>query len=404
MTTALLVLVLGLALAGAAASVGVAAAAVSQHDLTRWVAYKLRGAGLGAARLLDDPGGVLATANALTTLGVIAAAAALPAVLAGHSLLFLGLFTLAVAAPLFVGAAYLAPRVIGRRWAEPIVARALPWVERAGRLLAPAIPAHEPSARTALAAVLSSGADTDAIAWADEIQVVSGVLAFSDRPVRELMTPRTAIVAIPEGMLAAEAAHVFGQSGRSRYPVYRRSLDEVIGVAHTIDLLFLQPDEPVRGHATLSVPGTTRSADLMLQMQRGGSHLAVVLDEFGGTAGLVTFGDLLNELVKEVFGRPESSAAEVPPPLLLELEGNTPAARVEEAFGVSLAVPGVPGVTTVAGLLIQALGRIPRAGERFLYRGLEFDVLGASATRLERVVVRPAPTRALALERAEERT
>ncbi|MGH7675097.1 MAG: transporter associated domain-containing protein [Gemmatimonadales bacterium] len=403
MTTALLVLLLGLALAGTAASVGVAAAAVSQHDLTRWVAYKLRGAGLGAARLLDDPGRVLATANALTTIGVIVAAAALPAVLAGHSLLFLGLFTLAVAAPLFVGAAYLAPRVVGRRWAEPIVAWALPWVDRAGRLLAPAIPTHTPTARTALAAVLSSGVDTDAIAWADEIQVVSGVLAFSDRPVRELMTPRTTIVAIPEGMLAGEAAHVFTQSGHNRYPVYRRSLDEVVGVAHTIDLLFLQPDEAVRGHAALSVPATTRSADLMLQMQRGGGHLAVVLDEFGGTAGLVTLGDLLNELVKEVFGRPAGTAAEVAPPLLLELEGNTPASRVEEAFGVSLAVAGGRGVTTVAGLLIQALGRIPRPGERFLYRGLEFDVLGASATRVERVVVRLGPARPLALERPEER-
>ncbi len=401
--TAALVLLLGLALAGAAASVGVAAAAVSQHDLTRWVAYKLRGAGLGAARLLDDPGRVLATANALTTLGVIAAAAALPAILAGHSLLFLGLFTLVVAAPLFVGAAYLAPRVVGRRWAERIVAWALPWVERAGRLLAPAIPAHPPSARTALAAVLSSGADTGAIAWADEIQVVSGVLAFSDRPVRELMTPRTAIVALPEGMLAGEAAHVFAQSGHSRCPVYRRSLDEVVGAAHTIDLLFLQPDEPVRGHAALSVPATMRAGDLMLQMQRGGVHLAVVLDEFGGTAGLVTFDDLLNELVKEVFGRPAAAGGDVAPPRLLEVDGNTPAARVEDAFGASLAPPGGPGVTTVAGLLIQALGRIPRPGERFLYRGLEFDVLAASATRLERVAVRPGTVRAVSLERPEDR-
>src|SRR5437660_771760 len=89
------------------------------------------------------------------------------------------------------------------------------------------------------------------------------------------MTPRTSIVAIPEGLLAAEAAHVCLQSGYSRYPVYRGSLDEVIGVTHAFDLLRLPPDAPVPVLPALVVPGTTRAADLMLDMQRGQSHLAV---------------------------------------------------------------------------------------------------------------------------------
>src|SRR5207249_9701293 len=91
-----------------------------------------------------------------------------------------------------------------------------------GRPLGAFIPWRDPSARSTLAAVLSN-ADTDALASADEMVVVSGVLAFADRPVKELMTPRTAIVAIPEGLLAAEAAHVCAQSGYSRYPVDRKS-------------------------------------------------------------------------------------------------------------------------------------------------------------------------------------
>src|SRR5256712_647551 len=148
MIGSLAVLLVGLGIAGASAAVGVATAAVSQLELTRWVSYKLRGAGAGA-RLLGNPGRMLATA------------------------------------------------------------------------------------------------DTDALASADEMVVVSGVLAFADRPVKELMTPRTAIVAIPEGLLAAEAAHVCAQSGYSRYPVYRGSLDDVVGVAHAFDLLALQPDAPV---------------------------------------------------------------------------------------------------------------------------------------------------------------
>jgi CBS domain containing-hemolysin-like protein len=398
MSSALLVLVLGLLIAGASAAVGVATAAVSQVELTRWVAYKLRGSG-AAEGALQNPGRVLATANTLTTLGVLLAAAAVPALLADTTPTFVGVFSVTVGVPLFISAAYLVPRVVGRRWAEPLVQRAVPAMDGAGALLAPFIPRRDPSTRTTLAALLSS-TETDALGATDEMAVVSGVLAFADRPVRELMTPRTAIVALPEGMLAAEAAHVFHQSGYSRYPVYRGSLDDVIGVAHTFDLLTLQPEDPVPVRPALSVPGATRAADLMLEMQRGGGHLAVVLDEFGGSAGLVTFEDLLKELVGEIFESPPRSSPQptAPPPRILELEGNAPLAALEE-LGVRVEIRGVQ---TVGGLLIHLLGRIPRAGGRFLFRGLEIDVLTASPTRVERVAVRPGPVRPMALDRSDE--
>jgi len=368
-----------------------------QIELTRWVSYKLRGAA-AAVRLLENPGMVLATANALTTLGIVLAAGAVPPLLARTTATFLGVFTVTVIVPLFVSAAYLVPRVVGRRWAEAIVSRAVPGMEWAGRVLAPFIPRREPSTRTALAAVLSS-AGTDALAAADEIEIVSGVLAFADRPVRELMTPRTAIVAIPEGMAAAEAAHVFAEAGYSRYPVYHGSLDEIVGVTHAFDLLQLQPEDPVPARPVLRVPATQHAAELMLAMQRGQGHLAVVLDEYGGTAGLVTFEDLLRALVREVFEEAEPAPEGALPPRLVELEGSAPAAKLEEAFGVKV---DSRGAQTVGGLLIQALGRIPRAGGRFFYKGLEFDVLAASATRVERVAVRPAGVRAISLDRPEE--
>ena len=338
-----------------------------------------------AAGVLDNPGRVLATANALTTVGIVCAAAAVPALLAQATPTFLGVFTVTVGVPLFVSATYLVPRVVGRRWAGPIVARAVPWVERAGRPLAPFIPRRDPSPRTTLAAVLS-GADTQALAAADEIAVVSAVLAFADRPVKDVMTPRTAIVAIPEGMPAAEAAHVCAQAGYSRYPVYRGSLDEVIG-------------DPVPVRPALTVPGTTCAADLMLEMQRGRGHLAVVLDEFGGTAGVVTLEDLTKNLVQEIFGDSTTEPG-APQARVLELEGSAPATRLEEAFDLSFSGPGVQ---TVGGLLVQALGRIPRAGERFLLRGVEFDILAATSTRVERVLVRRGPVRTVALGNTEDR-
>ena len=395
----LVMLVSALALAVASAAIGVAAAAVSQVELTRWVSYKLRGSG-GAASVLENPGRVLATANALTTIGTLCAAAVIPALLARTTPTVLGIFTVALGVPLLLSAAYLVPRVVGRRWAEPIVAHAAPRLERLGKLFAPIVPWRDPSRRTTLAAVLTS-ADTEALASADEMAVVSGVLAFADRPVRELMTPRTSIVAIPEGLLAAEAAHVVLQSGYSRYPVYRGSLDEVVGVAHAFDLLRLPPDATIPAHPALVVPGTTRAADLMLDMQRGRSHLAVVLDEFGGTAGLVTFEDLLRDLVSEIFEPAERPPSVETSAQIVELEGSAPATRLEESLGITLKAPGVQ---TVGGLLVHALGRIPRPGERFALHGLEFDILAATATRVERIAVRPGPVRTVPLERVEERT
>jgi len=391
MNVALAVLLLGLVVAGVSAAIGVAAATVSQHELTRWVAYKLRGSA-ATVNVLQNPGRTLATANMLTTLGVLLAAGAIPALLAATTATFLGIFTITVGVPLFIGAAYLVPRVLGRRWAEPLVGRAVPMLDRFGVVLSPFIPRREGSTRTTLAALLTS-ADTDALATTDEMAVVSGVLAFADRPVRELMTPRTAIVAFPEGILTAEAAHVLQQSGYSRYPVYRGSLDEVVGVAHTLDLLGRQPEDPILVRPPLTVPGTIRAADLMLEMQRGGRHLAAVLDEFGGTAGLVTFEDLLNDLVSELF---EPSAAPADVTRVVEVEGTTLTSDLAAKLGVAVE-QGAGSAQTVAGLLIQALGRIPRAGERFTFKGLEFDILAATATRVERVAVRPGPVRTIAL-------
>lgn len=394
MTRGFLLMAGGLFLSALAATVAVAAATVSQLELARWVQTRLRGAGQVAA-LRENPSRMLATANAVTTIGLILAATALPAMLARTTPTFLGVFTFFVAVPVLVSVSYLVPRVVGRRWAEEIVSWSLPWVKRIEGMLGPFVPSRTGSPRSALAAALTD-VDTQALASSDEMAVVSGVLAFSDRPVRELMTPRTAIVAIPEGMLAGEAAHVFAQAGYSRYPVHHGSLDDIAGVVHIFDLLRISPDEPVPVRPALVIPGTLRAADLMLRMQRGGGHLAVVLDEHGGTAGLVTFDDLLRDLVAEVFGEgPPAEGPVAATPRLLEIEGNAPLTVVAETFGTSI---GAWGVQTVGGFLIQAVGRIPRSGERFTVSGLEFDVLQATPTRVERVAVRPGPVRSVALD------
>ena len=397
MSAGLLLLALALLVAATSATIGVAAASVSQAELGRWVSLRLRGSG-SASALVGNPGRVLATANALTTLGVLAAGAAVPALFLELTPTFLGIITFAVVVPVFVVASYVVPRVLGRRWAERIVSRTLPGINWLSRALGPFLPRRDPSTRHALAAMLT-GAGSDALAGVDELEVVSGVLAFADRPVRDVMTPRTAIVAIPEGTAAGEAAHVFLQSGYSRYPVLGKSLDDIVGVTYSKDLLWLDPNAPIPVRPTLTVLSGRPAADLLLEMQRGGARLAVVVDEFGGTAGVVTFEDLLTTLMRDLFPMdPKAPEKETP---VLEIEGGAPVERLLERFGR----PRVAGgAQTVGGYLTQRLGRIPKAGERITVEGLEFDVVAASTVRIERVLVRSGPVRVTALDSRADAT
>ena len=134
-------------------------------------------------------------------------------------------------------------------------------------------------------------------------------------------------------------------------------------------------------------PASRSCGDLLLDMQRERRHLAVVLDEFGGAQGIATLEDLLEELVGEIYDEHDDEVRATPPgePALFETDGNIPPEAIEERFGVSLPAGRS---TTVAGLLAEWAGRIPNAGERFSVRGLEFDVLQASPTRVERLLIR----------------
>jgi CBS domain containing-hemolysin-like protein len=156
-------------------------------------------------------------------------------------------------------------------------------------------------------------------------------------------------------------------------------------------LFRLAPGDPLPVRPVALTPGSRTCGDLLLDMQRERRHLAVVLDEFGGAQGIATLEDLLEELVGEIYDEHDdevrSSAAAGP--ALFETDGNIPPQAIEERFGVSL--PGGRS-TTLAGLLAEWAGRIPNAGERFRVAGLEFDVLQASPTRIERLLIRSGAT------------
>ncbi len=391
-----LVMATGLLLAAFGATAGAALIAVSRAELTRVVGRRLRGARLPLESLaqIDD---YLTAASATTSLGVLIVGAAIPSLVAGvgasRSVLLLPL----IAMPVVLFVAYLGPRWLTELRAEAVADRVIPILRPWSRLLGVLLPARTVTRPTELRAIWREGAAVG-VDMNDELLMAGGVLAFSARPVREVMTPRTDIVALEEHVPLDEIRAVFAQSGYSRIPVFRGTLDEIVGMLHAFDLFKLKPGDPLPARPVAVTPASRTCGDLLLDMQRERRHLAVVIDEFGGTLGIVTLEDLLEELVGEIFDEHDERALAPTVPgtdtVLIDTDGNESVKTVEDRFGVTL--PRGRSAT-VGGLVAEWAGRIPNAGERFMVQGLEFDIVQASPTRIERLIIRAGPVPILPL-------
>lgn len=390
-----LMAVVGLVVTVFGAAASAALLAVSRAELAEAVSRRLK----GAAESLDwlyDAERDLAAGAATTALGIALLAAALSAavdLLTGQLPLW-GVLVLVVvlAVPLVLMSGYVLPRWLTayraakvETWLRPVLR---PWA----RALALFLP--EPARRPVvdLRAIWRGG---DLAGGSDELAMVGGVITFAQRPIRELMTPRTNLAAIPEGAAADEILAAFVQSGFSRLPVYRGTVDEVVGMVHVFDLLKVGPGEPVPVRPVGAAPASRSSGDVLVDMQRERRHLTVVLDEFGGTLGIVTMEDLLEAMVGEIFDEHDETAERRVPDLAMpwETNGSTDVADVEERFGIDM--PPGPA-TTIGGRVAELLGRFPRSGERIRFRDLEFDIVAAGPTRIERMIIRRvAPTTVL---------
>jgi putative hemolysin len=389
-----LAIALGVVLTVFGATAGAALITVSRAELTRAVGRRLRGAAASLAGLAQIDN-YLTAASATTSLGVLLLGASVPGLLTGTSAPRALVALVLVAVPLVLFAAYLVPRWLTQPRAESIALRVTPVLRPWSKILGLLLPARMATRPTDLRSIWREGAavgNQDD----DELMMVGGVMAFSSRPVREVMTPRTEIVAIEENAPLEEIRLVFAGSGYSRIPVIRGTLDDIIGMLHAFDLFKLEPGDPLPVRPVAVTPASRTCGDLLLDMQRERRHLAVVLDEFGGTLGIATLEDLLEELVGEIFDEHDEEVlpTAVSAPTLFETDGNVSIQAIEERFGVSL--PSGRS-TTVGGLLVEWAGRIPNAGERFLVQSLEFDVIQASPTRIERLLIRSGPTPAVPL-------
>ncbi len=224
-----------------------------------------------------------------------------------------------------------------------------------------------------------------------DARLIEGVFEFSEKSAEEVMTPRTDVKALAADLKVDAAADAVALAGRSRYPVYESSLDEIVGVVHAKDILSAlrqAPDTRVGEimREPLCVPGTREVEDVLADMKRLKTHLAVVLDEYGGTAGLVTMEDLLEEIVGEIYDehdlvrhpvRPAGDGTAV-------LDGAMPLDEFNDRFEADL---DVSEYTTLGGFLFGQLGRLPKVGDRVTVEHRTFIIAAMQGKRVASVRV-----------------
>src|SRR5690606_13934760 len=227
-------------------------------------------------------------------------------------------------------------------------------------------------------------------------ELFRSLVGFQDRLVREVMTPRPDIVAIPQTATLGELRALLKDSEYSRLLVYGENLDNVVGFVHMKDV-FLKgnghpdgdPITPLVRPAHV-VPETKRVPDLLREFQQRQSQAALVVDEYGGTAGLVTVEDLLEELVGEI--RDEYDVEAEP---IVEEDDDTFVFSAKVDIDALMTRLGVEierdGFETIGGYLMTRLGRVPAVGEQLAFDGLAIDVLEAERRRVLKVRVRRAP-------------
>jgi CBS domain containing-hemolysin-like protein len=222
--------------------------------------------------------------------------------------------------------------------------------------------------------------------------LIEGVFEFSEKNAREVMTPRTAIDALDVEATLDEAVSLVVETQRSRYPVYEETLDNIIGLVLAKDLIPLLRDRPdaftVRGmmRPVHVVPGSREVEEVLADFKRLKEHMAVVLDEYGGTAGIVTMEDLLEEIVGEIldeYDEPELPTATAPDADVL-IPGSLNIGEMNERFG--LEVPD-DDYTTVGGFVFGALGRLPVVGDRVTASHAVFTVKAMDGRRIETLAV-----------------
>jgi CBS domain containing-hemolysin-like protein len=234
--------------------------------------------------------------------------------------------------------------------------------------------------------------DDDEESEEEEQELIHSVFEFSDTIVREVMVPRPDMVVLPSDATLEQALETITQAGYSRIPIFDGDIDNIVGVLYAKDLLKRSTEDGSTRAATLSraplfVPEQKKLAELLREMQEQRVHMAIVIDEYGGTAGLVTIEDLVEEIVGEIVDEYDKEEPLVEPlgDGALRVDAKLGIDEVNELLGVELPDDDWD---TVGGLVYELTGRVPVPGETVRFASIEFQTERVTGRRIQKVVIR----------------
>ena len=257
------------------------------------------------------------------------------------------------------------------------------------------------SVRDALDELIESGSEAEEPLGEDERVLLANILNVRGRAIEDVMVPRADIVAVDADASLADVIELMTASGHSRLPVYRETLDDAVGMVHIKDVLAWRGrDEQFQLskllRRVLFVAPSMEVLQLLLEMRASRTHMALVVDEFGGVDGLITIEDLVEEIVGEISDEHEKSVEPTIQHLAdgnLEADARLPVEALEDHVGRMLSEEDREDVDTLGGLVVSLAGRVPIRGELIRHpSGLEFEVLEADPRRIRRVRVRQRPS------------
>jgi len=367
-----------------------------------------------AARYLDDfrrPERVLSTTMMGVTIAHIVASSAITAALLPALGGWAPWVATAALTPVMLVFGEIIPKAVAREWATSLVLRLYAPLRWASALLVPFVWTTNVIVSTLLRSIVDPAAESRRVVSREELkallamepdeadvttaeaEMIDKIFDLGDTTVREVMVPLIEVAMLPETATPGDAIALVTRRGFSRIPIYARRETDIVGVVTAMDLLQRGADGATLAELRRSVsyvPETKRIDDLLREMQRSRNHLAIVVDEYGGSTGVVTLEDILEQIVGEIqdeHDRPPASVDRLPDGSYW-VAARTNIEELNEALDWSLPKHDYE---TVAGLVLATLHRIPRMGEEFQVGGYTITVLDADARHVKAVKIAPPP-------------
>ena len=246
---------------------------------------------------------------------------------------------------------------------------------------------------------LDNVADSQNILEPDDREMIARILDLPDKVVREIMVARTDMVCLEVGTSASEVLQTTIACRHTRIPIYEETIDQIVGILHVKDMLdYWAEDKPINlrelivGHTPFFTPESKNISELFRELRGHKQHVAIVVDEYGGTAGIVTLENIIEEIVGEIQDEDEADEQDAYiqiAPNTYSVDARLNLAELNEKLGTEL---DAENIDTIGGFVVDHLGRVPEKGTVFTYRGISFTILEADERRIHRVQIQMPKT------------